>query len=153
MPCLLPCTVRQLSGGFLTDTCPHHSVGDKLLVIGVVVAAKLQVGKLAGSIGSGVMRLDLGSGFIGSTHQGFQIHGDLVCHGFSLIRLHSFLFVTVVIKGTVGNVCRTVCFLNALKSIDAGADLILDILDLGSSSLPGFFFHGHSPQRSKHQNS
>ena len=139
--------------------CPRHRVAifkrGILLVGRIVVAAKLQVGELAGGgVVGGVAGLSLGLGIGGSAYQRFQALRNLSCH------IVGGAAGSVIIKrdgrrahgsgGCCGSNGSNRCggcggsigALDPLQSLDAGLHLSLDLGDLGVGSTAGFLNPG-----------
>ena len=117
-------------------TCPRRCV-KILLMVGIVVPAKLQVGELAGGVGNRMLRLDLYGGFLSSAHQSLQIHGDLIGYSFCIGIHGSAVTAALIIKRS--GCGRTVSFLDTVQCVQASTDLLLDLIDMGSGSLFGIF--------------
>ena len=91
---------------------------------GIVAGAEAQVSKLAGGVGDGMSGLNLGGNFVGSTHQCFQICGDLVSNSVSIGRSGTALFAVIVKSGN-GLFLRPVSSFDLFQCVDTSTDLIL----------------------------
>ena len=101
------------------------------MLLVVVVTAKLQVCKLgSGGVVGGMLGLSLGCHVLGGTNQILQILGDLVSHGIGISGGHG--------CGS-GFSLGLICQLDAIQCLDAGTHLLLNLIDLGSGQLAGFF--------------
>ena len=92
-----------------------------------------------------MLRLGLGSHILGGAHQGFQIRGDLIgnrCGGVCLGLVCLAVKVVNSGSGGLGGRGGAVGGLDPFQSLDAGAQLLLDLFDLGSGGALGFLDPG-----------